>query len=148
MKTFTPKTPALLFTLLASVALLAACDRPADAPIASERTSDAVAQGERKVDQAGQAVREAGRDASQAVGNAVDTVASKSSDMAITATVNTKLAADKDLSALGINVDTTNGRVVLRGSAPDTAARTRATELARTVDGVTDVTNELNVQPR
>ena len=49
------------------------------------------------------------------------------------------------LSALKINVDTTGGRVVLRGTAPDTASRERATVLASAVSGVVSVENALTV---
>jgi hyperosmotically inducible periplasmic protein len=79
----------------------------------------------------------------------VDTVpaaTSVASDMAITANIKTRLAADARLSALAINVDTTAGQVVLRGTAPDTAARTQASELARAVEGVVGVDNALTVQ--
>ena len=85
---------------------------------------------------------------SQGASNAADAVGSKAKDMAITAEVKTRLAGDTQLSALAINVDTNDGRVVLRGTAPDTAARTQATELARSVDGVLGVDNVLTVQVR
>ena len=84
----------------------------------------------------------------QGAGNAADVIGSKAKDMAITAEVKTRLARDSQLSALAINVDTNEGRVVLRGTAPDTAARTQATELARSVDGVQGVDNVLTVQAR
>jgi osmotically-inducible protein OsmY len=74
------------------------------------------------------------------------TSSNAATDMAITATVKTRLAADTELSALAINVDTRAGHVVLHGTAPDTAARTHATELARSVEGVVAVDNALTVQ--
>ncbi|MCY7316672.1 MAG: BON domain-containing protein [Rubrivivax sp.] len=132
----------ILMSLLASAALLAACDRNEQARVEQTGATTATS-----AERAGAAVKEAGRDASQAVGNAADAVANKSGDVAITTAVNARLAADERLSALKINVDTVGGKVVLRGTAPDTASRTRATELARAVDGVSDVTNELSVQP-
>ena len=46
------------------------------------------------------------------------------------ASVNAQLAADPKLSALQINVDTSGGRVLLRGTAPDFTSRERATEMA------------------
>lgn len=69
----------------------------------------------------------------------------KVKDAAITTAVNAKLAQDKSLSALRIDVDTVNGRVSLRGTAPDAAARERATTLASAVDGVVSVDNQLTV---
>lgn len=68
-------------------------------------------------------------------------------DAAITAGVNAELAKDSALSALRINVDTSHGEVSLRGSAPDKAARERATQLAAGVKGVTHVDNQLVVNP-
>ena len=142
------RTSALVLSLLAGTALMSACDRPSDNRTAARPNNDVVARVERRDENAADKAREAGRDAGQAMDRAGDAVANKARDMAITTTLNAKLAADDRLSALGINVDTVGGRVVLRGSAPDTAARARATELARSTDGVVDVVNELNVQPR
>ena len=46
---------------------------------------------------------------------------------------------------LKIDVDTDKGRVVLKGKAPDAAARDRATTLASGVKGVTHVDNRLQI---
>jgi hypothetical protein len=146
MKSTLSRSAAVALSLLAGTAWLSACNRADDGSTAGQNTDAVVAQAERKAEDVGSSTRDAGRDAGQAVGNATDAVANKSRDMAITTTLNAKLAADERLSALKINVDTVDGRVVLRGTAPDTAARTHATELARSVEGVTDVTNELSVQ--
>jgi osmotically-inducible protein OsmY len=59
--------------------------------------------------------------------------------------VNAELAKDTELSALKINVDTSQGRVILRGSAPNEASRERATTLVARVDGVLGVDNQLTV---
>jgi hyperosmotically inducible periplasmic protein len=69
------------------------------------------------------------------------------SDAAITVAVNTALAKDEQLSVLRIDVNTVDGHVVLDGSAPDAAARQRATQLARGVDGVKSVDNRLTLPP-
>lgn len=138
--------------LVASLALLGACDRPAsdnraaDDRTAGQRVDEAVARTERKADEVMADARQAGRDARQAAGDAAESVANKSRDAAITTEVKAKLARDERLSALAINVDTAGGRVVLRGSAPDADARSRATQVARGVDGVVSVDNELSVQ--
>jgi len=68
------------------------------------------------------------------------------SDAVITTTVNAELAKDPSLSALKIDVDTTDGRVVLHGSAPTEIARERATTLASNVKGVVSVDNQLVVK--
>ncbi len=72
---------------------------------------------------------------------------SHAADAAITVAVNAALAKDSQLSALSIDVDTVDGKVVLDGRAPDDAARDRATVLAQAVDGVRSVDNRLSVQP-
>lgn len=64
-------------------------------------------------------------------------------DAAVTARVKTTLAADAKLSALDINVDTKDGVVTLKGTAPDAAARKHATDLVQGVKGVGKVDNQL-----
>lgn len=68
-------------------------------------------------------------------------------DAAITVAVNTALARDEQLSVLRIDVHTADGHVVLDGSAPDAAARQRATQLAQGVQGVKSVDNRLALPP-
>jgi hyperosmotically inducible periplasmic protein len=140
-----PATAALLF--------VSACSRSDQAQTAANK-SETVAvqtqtqtQKERAPGTLGQETREAGREVAQAAEVAADTVTNKARDGVITAEVNAKLAQDDRLSALDINVDTFGGQVILRGNAPDTAARARASELAAAVKGVVNVSNQLNVQP-
>jgi osmotically-inducible protein OsmY len=71
----------------------------------------------------------------------------KVSDAVITSTVKAELAKDSSLSAIKINVDTDNGQVALRGSAPSPDAREHATMLAQNVKGVVGVDNQLTVEP-
>jgi osmotically-inducible protein OsmY len=65
------------------------------------------------------------------------------------ATIGTRLkaalAGDPELSALKINVDTTQGNVRLRGEVKSLALRRKAEELARKIDGVKSVDNQLIV---
>ena len=70
----------------------------------------------------------------------------KANDASITIGVNAELAKDSTLSALRINVDTSNGRVMLSGSAPDKTSRDRATQLAQSVKGVVSVDNRLEIR--
>jgi hyperosmotically inducible protein len=56
------------------------------------------------------------------------------------------LAKDPDLSAIKINVDTKGGAVSLKGPAPSAAAKARAEEIAKGVQGVTSVDNQLDVK--
>ena len=55
------------------------------------------------------------------------------------------MAADDQLSALKIEVETAQGVVSLSGPAPSADAAERATVLARAVEGVTGVQNRLVV---
>lgn len=64
-------------------------------------------------------------------------------DAQIVTKVKTALAADSDLSALKIDVDSKNGVVTLSGSAPDASAKERATEIAKNVKDVKSVDNQL-----
>jgi len=137
----------LLPAVLAGAALLSACGRNDDRT-AGQKVDDTIAKVEQKSHEVASDAREAGRDVRQAATNAGDAVASKSRDMAITAAVKARLAGDAQLSALAIDVDTVNGRVVLHGSAPDPVSRGRASDLAGSVDGVVAVNNDLSVQPR
>ncbi len=76
-----------------------------------------------------------------------DKVTEAVGDAAVTVAVNAELAKDDQLSALRIDVDTRDGRVTLAGSAPNDAARERATVLAQGVKGVKSVDNRLAVAP-
>ncbi len=67
----------------------------------------------------------------------------KVDDATITAQVSAGLAKDPDLSAVKINVDTRNGAVTLNGPAPNLAAKDRAQTIAKSIKGVTSVTNLL-----
>lgn len=75
-----------------------------------------------------------------------EAVARKAKNAAITAQIRSSLEHDDDLRSRAIQVEADGGRVLLRGSAPDTAARARATDMARVVAGVVEVDNELSVQ--
>jgi hypothetical protein len=68
------------------------------------------------------------------------------SDASITAAVKTKLAGTSPATLLKVDVDTTNGIVQLNGTVDSDKTRQRATELARQVDGVRRVVNNLKVQ--
>lgn len=80
--------------------------------------------------------------------NATDKIASGAADIAITTKINAALAGDAELSALKINVDTSDGHVALKGTAPDTASRDRATVIAAAIEGVVKVDNQLTIEPK
>ena len=70
-------------------------------------------------------------------------------DAAIKAAVKAKLAADVKLSTLtNIEVNSTNGVVTLAGEVRDESDRVAAVAVARSVDGVVRVNNNLQVKNR
>jgi osmotically-inducible protein OsmY len=138
----------LALALVAAAALLAACQREPDEPTVGQRIDGAVASVERKAEEVKADTAAATAEARADAKAAADTAGTAVKDAAITAAVNAKLAADPDLSAIRIDVDTTAGRVALRGDAPTMAARDRAATLAREVDGVVAVDNELAISPK
>lgn len=68
-------------------------------------------------------------------------------DSTITATVKTKMAADTTVPATKINVDTKEGVVTLNGEVESDAAKTKAETIAKGVEGVKSVKNNLTVKP-
>jgi osmotically-inducible protein OsmY len=145
---FRPLTMATLVAAVFAASTLAACDRGSDQRTAGQKVDSAIARAQQKIDNArsdvAQGTAEARRDMKDAAQDAKDAV----TDATITASVNAKLASDKELSALRINVDTVEGRVALRGSAPNPAARDRATQIASSVDGVRSVENQLVISSK
>lgn len=67
-------------------------------------------------------------------------------DSTITASVKSKLVAETAANFTRIDVDTTNQVVTLTGVVPSAAERTRAEQLARQVEGVKSVKNNLQIQ--
>ncbi|WP_395704121.1 BON domain-containing protein [Aquabacterium sp.] len=116
----------LLGALIAAVSM-AACNKADDGRTVGQKMDSVIA------------------DAQQKAAETKSEVKQEMNDAAITAGVNAELAKDASLSAMRINVDTSHGEVSLRGTAPDNAARERATQLAAAVKGVTHVDNQLVV---
>lgn len=67
-------------------------------------------------------------------------------DTTITTSVKTKLAADKGTSLTRVQVDTNRGVVQLSGVVETAAERSRAAEIAKSVGGVKQVVNNLQVR--
>jgi hyperosmotically inducible protein len=66
-------------------------------------------------------------------------------DGTVTASIKSKLIADKYVPAGSINVDTFEGRVTLNGTVKSYVARSQAEKLARETKGVREVVNNLEV---
>ncbi len=64
----------------------------------------------------------------------------------ITAEVKSKLAGEKASTLTSVDVDTVNGTVYLTGTVPDATTKQRAAQLARDVNGVRRVENNLQTR--
>ncbi|MES2261933.1 MAG: BON domain-containing protein [Pseudomonadota bacterium] len=85
--------------------------------------------------------------------NAADTMRDKTaaagdvmSDTVITTKVKADLAADPGVKALDVHVETVKGVVMLSGFVPTKAEADKAVQLARSVKGVTDVKNGIQLK--
>ena len=157
----------LALALASGVLVLAACDKGGN-QTAGEKLDSAIAKTEQAGDQAKanadrlareakdkaasstasaeSTVKREAQDATEAAKTAGASVAAAVDDATITAAVSAGLAKDPDLSATKIDVDTKGGTVMLKGPAPNPAAKTRATEIAKAVKGVSAVDNQLEVK--
>lgn len=69
-------------------------------------------------------------------------------DAGITASVKTKLVADKAANLTRVDVDTNNGTVYLNGTVETSEQKARAEQLAGQASGVKAVVNNLQVQKK
>lgn len=74
------------------------------------------------------------------------TVGQTVSDSSITARVKSELLADPDVSGLNVNVTTYRGQVQLSGYVTSDEQRRQAEQIARSVEGVKSVSNDLIVK--
>lgn len=114
-----------------------------NAKVEADRAAAAAGQ---KMDNAMEATKDAAANAADATKDAANSAAGAIGEAGVTAKVNAALVADSELSALKINVDTNGGAVTLNGEAPNQAAKDRAEQLAKGVEGVTSVNNMLMVK--
>jgi hyperosmotically inducible protein len=132
------KPHALLLAAAASFAVLglAACDRGPDrSPIASPpSTLPSTPPPTTRAPETAPAAPVADRTAGQTL-----------DDAGITAKVKTALAAEKDVSAMAINVDTMQGKVTLTGKVSNQTEADRAVQIARGIEGVKSVDSKLTV---
>jgi len=83
----------------------------------------------------------AGSATKQSTGDVID-------DGMLTARVKTALMKDPDVKGTSVNVDTFKGTVQLSGFVSSDLERTRAGQVARQVNGVAEVRNNLEVKGR
>ncbi|MDH5857937.1 BON domain-containing protein [Lampropedia aestuarii] len=81
-----------------------------------------------------------------AVARDQQTVGSYIDDATLTTQVKAKLAQSPDTSAMAISVETLNGEVQLSGFAKNAQEKARAGEIARSVDNVKGVKNNLTIR--
>lgn len=150
------KSVTAMLTLFA-LAGLSACGKTDDGQTAGQKIDSAVASTEQAAAQAkaraesamaraGDAMKDATQKAETSGAKTAQTMAGKADDAAITASISSEFAKDADLSAIKIDVDTKDGNVTLYGPAPTTAARDKATTLAKSIKGVASVSNKLTVK--
>jgi len=68
-------------------------------------------------------------------------------DSAVTASVKTRMLEDERVAGTSITVETLNGTVMLSGFAKSQAEKAAAGSIARKVDGVKAVKNQITVRP-
>ena len=112
------RTLFLFAVVIAGSAVMAGCASTDEQPAATEQSAAA---------------------GKQTAGEVVD-------DGVVTAKVKAKLVDDPVTKAYQINVETFKGTVQLSGAVDSAEARSRATQLAKTVGGVKDVQNSLEVR--
>ena len=82
-----------------------------------------------------------------AVTRGQETVGAYIDDAAITTAVKARFVDNKEVDATSIRVETLNGTVMLSGFAKSTTERNTAESIARGVNGVKSVKNEIAVRP-
>lgn len=137
------RAPVVIATTAVLLSLVA-CGQKEEATV-GQKIDGAIANTEQAAQEARQDLQAAAGDMKRDGEQAAQAVADTAGDAAITAKVKAALAADDQLSALRIDVDTVTGVVSLTGPAPTVEAADRATVLAKAVDGVTAVQNKLVV---
>ena len=82
-----------------------------------------------------------------AVTRGQETVGAYVDDATITTQIKSRFIENKDVDAASIKVETLNGTVMLSGFAKDAKEKTTAESIARGVNGVKLVKNEIAVRP-
>jgi len=107
---------------------------------ARDEADDATAERHEKADQS----KGAARDSRETVGTAGETV----TDGWITAKVKGTFIGEDALDGSDIDVDTSDGIVTLTGTVASQAGRTRAVAMAKKIEGVKSVKDELRIEKR
>ena len=106
---------------------------------AAERANEAAEETAESLERAGEQLERGAAELERRAGPVLD-------DAAITAKVKAKLAADPEVAAYTIDVDTVNRVVTLSGRVQAAAIGAEAEKLARNTDGVRAVVNRLVIE--
>ncbi len=82
-----------------------------------------------------------------AVTRGQETVGAYVDDATITTQIKSRMLADKDVAGTSISVETLNGTVILSGFAKSSMERSTAEKIARDVNGVKAVRNDIAMRP-
>ena len=82
-----------------------------------------------------------------AVTRGQETIGAYVDDSTITARIKARFVENQQVDAVAISVETLNGTVMLSGLAKNATERTMAGDIARGVNGVKAVKNEIAVRP-
>jgi osmotically-inducible protein OsmY len=82
-----------------------------------------------------------------AVTRGQETVGAYVDDATITTQIKSRFVSNKEVDAASIKVETLNGTVLLSGFAKSSTERATAERIARDVNGVKSVRNEIAVRP-
>lgn len=147
------KHAALILSLAVMGASLAGCNKDDSDKTLGQRMDESVqaskekmAEAQNKADAAGDKMKQEASQASDKMKEKADAAGKVLDDTAITASVRAKIVSEPDLSNMDVKVDTKEGIVTLDGKAKTADAKDRATLVARSVEGVKDVNNNLSVQ--
>jgi hyperosmotically inducible protein len=128
-------TTTLAFTLTAAIG--AGCQK--------SDTEHAEAQARKAGEEATQALEQAGREVKAGAEQLGQQAKPLLDDATLTAKVKAKLAADPEVTAYTIDVDTVGGAVTLSGHVETAEESAEAEKLARDTEGVSSVENRLTV---
>jgi len=133
----------LLVVAMAALAL-GACSKH-DERTAGQQVDAAISKVEQQAGQVKADVSRGAAEVKQTAESAGAKVSEGITDATIITTVNVELARDGKLDPAKIDVDSSRGRVALRGTAPDAESVARARQIVLGVKGVTGVDNYLQV---
>lgn len=118
--------------------LMVGCNQGQDSATAGQKLDTAIAKTEKKTD----AIATAASNKAHEVGNSIS---STLDEAATTASIHAEMSKDDGLKSVAIDVDTNGNQVTLTGTAPDEAAKTRATLIAQNTQGVATVNNHITI---